>query len=79
MMGELVGMAASVCKKHSTTPRGVYQDHLDELKALARLGVGKNAPGSHNYGGQELGKSFAHENVDIKVETYAGHIVEKFR
>jgi len=79
MMGELVGMSASVCKKHSTTPRGVYQDHLDELKALARLGVGKNAPGSHNYGGQELGKSFAHENVDIKVETYAGHIAEKFQ
>jgi hypothetical protein len=43
MMGELVGMAASVGRKHSTTPRGVYQNHLDELKALAQCGVGKTA------------------------------------
>ncbi|MCO7114913.1 FAD-dependent oxidoreductase [Bacteroides uniformis] len=25
MMGEVVGMAASLCKKYNTTPRGVYQ------------------------------------------------------
>lgn len=42
MMGELVGMAASLCKKHSTTPRGVYQNYLAELKALASRGVGKD-------------------------------------
>jgi len=41
MMGELVGMAASLCAKHDTTPRGVYENHLDELKALATRGVGK--------------------------------------
>ena len=41
MMGEVVGMAASVCKKHDTTPRGVYKDHLDELKKLMKSGVGK--------------------------------------
>ncbi len=41
MMGELVGMAASLCKQHDTTPRAVYQDHLDELKQLAKRGVGK--------------------------------------
>jgi len=41
MMGELVGMAASLCKKHNTTPRGVYQNHLDELKELAKRGVGQ--------------------------------------
>lgn len=34
MMGEVVGMAASLCKKHNTTPRGVYADHLDKLKAM---------------------------------------------
>ncbi|MHC4168150.1 MAG: FAD-dependent oxidoreductase, partial [Planctomycetota bacterium] len=34
MMGEVVGMAASLCKKHDTTPRGVYADHLDKLKKL---------------------------------------------
>lgn len=41
MMGELVGMAASLCKQHNTTPRGVYENHLDDLKELAKRGVGK--------------------------------------
>ena len=41
MMGEVVGMAASLCKKYNTTPRGVYQKHLPELKALMKEGVGK--------------------------------------
>jgi hypothetical protein len=41
MMGELIGMAASLCKKHSTNPRGVYQNHLTKLRQLARHGVGK--------------------------------------
>ncbi|MCP4639317.1 MAG: FAD-dependent oxidoreductase [bacterium] len=39
MMGEVVGMAASVARKHNTTPRGVYETHLDELKDLMREGV----------------------------------------
>ncbi len=43
MMGEVVGMAATLCKRHDTTPRGVYQDHLDALKALMKRGVGKAA------------------------------------
>ena len=38
--GEVVGMAASICKKHGCDPRGVYTDHLDELKALMTKGVG---------------------------------------
>ncbi len=43
MMGELIGMAASLCKKHNASPRGVYEDHLEELEVLARRGVGKLA------------------------------------
>jgi len=39
MMGEVVGMAASLCKKHGSLPRGVYEKHLDELKALMEEGV----------------------------------------
>jgi hypothetical protein len=39
MMGEVVGMAASICKKHSCHPRSVYDRHLDELKKLMRRGV----------------------------------------
>jgi hypothetical protein len=41
MMGEIVGMAASLCKKFSETPRDIYQKHLDELKRLMTAGVGK--------------------------------------
>ena len=41
MMGEVVGMAASLCKKHGTDPRGVYREHLEELKGLMQRGVGK--------------------------------------
>jgi len=39
MMGEVVGMAASVAKAHSCQPRQVYEQHLDELKALFAKGV----------------------------------------
>jgi len=41
MMGEVVGMAAAICKEHDATPRDVYRKHLDELKALMTRGVGK--------------------------------------
>ncbi|MCX6873325.1 MAG: FAD-dependent oxidoreductase [Verrucomicrobia bacterium] len=40
-MGEIVGMAASLCKQHDTSPRGIYQNHLGELQDLMRRGVGK--------------------------------------
>ncbi len=39
MMGEVVGMAASICKNNSALPRGVYEDHLNELKKLMTEGV----------------------------------------
>jgi hypothetical protein len=41
MMGEIVGMAASLCKRHECQPRGVYDKYLDELKELMTRGVGK--------------------------------------
>lgn len=39
MMGEVVGMAASVAIRHNTNPRGVYKDHLDGLIELMKQGV----------------------------------------
>ena len=39
MLGEVVGIAASVCKKHKCTPRDVYQHFLEELKAEMTVGV----------------------------------------
>jgi len=41
MMGEVVGMAASICKNRNTTPRGVFVEYLPELRDLATRGVGK--------------------------------------
>ncbi len=42
MMGEVVGMAAALALKHDTTPRGVYMEHLDELKELMGTSIGKS-------------------------------------
>ena len=39
MMGEVVGMAAALCKKHACNPRDVYERHLDELQDLMAQGV----------------------------------------
>lgn len=50
MMGEVVGMAASLCKEHQTTPRGVYQRYLTELKVLMKEGVNKKGlPNNQRY------------------------------
>jgi len=43
-MGEVVGMAASVCKAHQCSPREVYERHWEELRALLRRGAGRNGP-----------------------------------
>lgn len=53
MMGEVVGMAASICKKNKCNPRGVYTSHLDELKKLMNDGIGtgkKQPPQYYNLG-----------------------------
>jgi hypothetical protein len=50
MMGEVVGMAASLCKQHNVKPRDIYHNHLNELKALMTEGVGKKGlPNNQQY------------------------------
>ena len=50
MMGEVIGMAASVCKKHNTDPRGVYANHFNDLKQLMLKGTGNpGLPKIQNY------------------------------
>ncbi len=50
MMGEVVGMAASLCKQYGINPRGVYHNHLKELKELMKEGVGvKGLPNNQKY------------------------------
>ena len=41
MMGEVVGMAASICRNHSALPRDVYQKYLSELKELMKKGAAR--------------------------------------
>jgi len=38
-MGEVLGLAASLCKKHRCNPRGVYDKHLAEFRDLLEQGV----------------------------------------
>ena len=47
-LGEVAGLAASVCTKHGAWPRDVYTDYLDELKAAMTAGV--PIPDSFNCG-----------------------------
>lgn len=50
MMGEVVGMAASLCKKYNVMPRGIYHYHLNDLKMLMKEGVGKKGlPNNQKY------------------------------
>ena len=58
IMGEVVGMAASLCKKYDTKPRGVYESYLDNLKQLMSNGVGqKGLPNNQQYNeGSTLGE-----------------------
>ena len=48
-MGEIVGMAASLCKKHGATPRDVATDLLSELRDLMARGVGKRPGAAQEY------------------------------
>lgn len=39
MLGEVAGLAASLCKNHDCRPRDIYENYLDELKLLMKKGV----------------------------------------
>jgi hypothetical protein len=41
-MGEIVGMAAAVCKEQNCTPREVYTTHFSSLRSLMESGVGRH-------------------------------------
>ena len=41
MMGEVVGLAASVCHRYGCLPRDVYRTHFADLQALMEQGAGK--------------------------------------
>ena len=39
-MGEVVGMAAAICKQKSCNPREIYERYLDQLQSLMKVGTG---------------------------------------
>ena len=50
MMGEVLGMAASICKTKHATPRELYQNHFADLEKLMLKGVGNpNLPNNQTY------------------------------
>jgi hypothetical protein len=68
MMGEVVGMAASVARKNDTTPRGVYLNHLESLKRLMTKGAGKyNIENLQNY---NLGGTLGPKKTNIQIPPY---------
>lgn len=59
MMGEVVGMAAAVCKKHGCEPRDIYTKHFDDMKELMTKGAGlgkPQPPQTYNLGGTLMDK-----------------------
>jgi hypothetical protein len=42
-MGEIVGMAASICKQNECSPRDVYKHHLADLRKLMAAGTGRES------------------------------------
>ena len=40
MEGEVIGMAADICRRRSCLPRQVYREHFDELQELMEKGAG---------------------------------------
>jgi hypothetical protein len=57
MMGEVIGMAASVCTQNNCEPRTIYKNYFAELKKLMLVGTGNpDLPKIQNYnlGGTKL-------------------------
>ncbi len=63
MMGEVVGMAVSLCKKYNTAGRGVYKNYLKQLKAMM---VGENIAAWLRKAGPNLAR-------DAKVEVSSNY------
>ena len=42
MMGEVVGIAASLCKKYYALPRQIYTEHLEEFMGILHAIPKKN-------------------------------------
>lgn len=80
MMGEIVGMAAAVCKQRNCSPRQVYTSHLSELKALMTKGAGKQPltiPTTRWLSQAIAGRDLVFEEVDGLVAVEAEHFFQQ--
>ncbi|HBC89023.1 MAG TPA: pyridine nucleotide-disulfide oxidoreductase [Lentisphaeria bacterium] len=48
ILGEVIGMAASICAKENVHPRDIYEKHFEKLKGMMEIGV--MSPAYHAYG-----------------------------
>ena len=48
MMGEVVGITASLCKKYGCMPRGIYTDHLAAFREALGRGIDRKFPAIYN-------------------------------
>lgn len=57
IMGEVVGMATSICRKHNISPRELFPNHFSELAELMKKGVATpDLPNNQSYNlGRSLG------------------------
>ena len=67
MMGEVVGMAASLCKKYGANPRAIYTTYFSELRKLMTAGIGVElgSEGNLNATGPALPEPEKEEPVTI--------------
>jgi hypothetical protein len=61
MLGEVVGIASSICKRHNCFPRNVYQQYLEELKNQLEIGV--TVPSAFACGGIGIGESYHFKDI----------------
>ncbi|MFH1922949.1 MAG: FAD-dependent oxidoreductase [Planctomycetota bacterium] len=73
LMGEVLGRAASLCKKHDADPRDVYEEHLDEFKALLAKPTRKHVLSPPEFA-ESVGKNVA---LGAKVDSSGDYDLEK--
>lgn len=65
-MGEIVGMAASLCRQYEATPSAIWQHHLSELQTLMSKGVGKHPGANPVYDNQGEGRKPAARRIEAQ-------------
>lgn len=90
MLGEVVGLAASICKEKQCYPRDIYKKYLNELKSLMKRGVqiptafaGGGIGNSESYHFKDIGWWQLHDGLCAdnahKPRTPKQEEIEKFR